>query len=107
MAPRVTIKEFIPNPANNHPQEVQALFYLVDLFADEMKIRLMEKYYKGYHGWDHEVFRKKFKRKMGFPESELPKAPVDMANLAMFLWNLRLEDTAKWLATGPEPLGGT
>lgn len=90
MAPRVTTKDFKLHPALDHPQEVQALFHLVDLFANEMKIRLLTKYHKGKRGWDTDpgsrggaLFRNELKMKLG------TRDPVDTANLAMFLWNLR------------------
>jgi hypothetical protein len=86
MAPRVTTKDCKPHPASDHPQEVQALFQLVDFFALEMKIRLLEKYHKGKRGWDSESIRNTLKRKLGRP---VTREPVDIANLAMFLWNLR------------------
>ena len=61
---------------------------MVSAFAREMKKKLREKMREGYHGWDD-------------PDSFNPKAimralvdhvdkgdPVDVANVAAFLWNM-------------------
>ena len=71
--------------------ESKALIALVDDFTNHMKYRLLEKLKEGYTGWDSgeawqiEDIREKIIDRMIDDPTEFP---IDIANYAMFWWNL-------------------
>lgn len=58
----------------------------VDAFAAEMKEKLLHKKREGWSGWSHTDFGPDCRAKM--LKHIVKGDPVDVANFAMFLWNL-------------------
>ncbi len=73
------------------PAEVLALKRLADRFAVAMKAKLLEKYYEGRRGWDRPELRDSIREALVEQTRKNPIDPVDVANLAAFLWNLEEE----------------
>lgn len=72
--------------SKSYPHETDALDDLIDDFISQMKMRLAEKTIEGFHGWDDPIWRTdqiKSRLKTSLEKSNM----VDVANLAMFLWN--------------------
>lgn len=72
--------------------DIDDLYMIADVFADEMKNKLAQKVVKGYTGWDDYKHIKVLKNKLyQHTTSVLAGEPqeIDVANLAMFIWNLR------------------
>lgn len=80
---------FEPSPVVDHMDaEERALALLVDGFAEAMKAKLIAKYRKaGYGGWDNEVNACNISSSLAKHVSK--GDPVDIANLAAFLWNFQ------------------
>ena len=79
--------------SHDYTVEIEALNALVDQFAAAMKTRLMEKYARGWSGWDDEAFDvpkirdRIYDNLFGRGEKGAPTDPIDVANLAAFWWN--------------------
>lgn len=72
-------------------QEIKRLNEVVDNFAEAMKTKLAQKARKGWTGWDDESSTDKIYTTMLAHAAGIPLAKdqeVDIANLAMMLWNL-------------------
>jgi len=66
------------------PTEEQALFILVNSFAEEMKTKLKAKLHQGFLGWNGTWTIEQIKCEI---EQHLMKDdPVDVANFAVFWW---------------------
>ena len=58
----------------------------VDKFAEAMKRKLLLKAREGWTGWNHAAFGRRCREKL---RDHIPDGdPIDVANFAMFLWNL-------------------
>jgi hypothetical protein len=72
------------------PAELNALYKLVDAFADAMKTRLDEKFAEGFTGWDDPNWTKDQingrLQESAFKPDENHRV-VDTANFCAFLWN--------------------
>jgi len=73
--------------------ECRVLCECVDAFAKEMKAKLCMKAIHGYRGWDDEAntegLRHMIQRRVDGPKPTTKD--IDIANYAMFLWNLNQE----------------
>lgn len=73
--------------------EVEALEFLVDCFAISMKEKLIKKQSEGWGGWLSDEFTEEeivIRIEAQFEQRPIPEIdPVDIANLAAFLWNKR------------------
>jgi len=82
----------------NKDKEIKSLSKLVDLFAQAMKEKLIEKVEEDYYGWEDENDVPEWYLKEGLLE-HVKKGPigqeVDIANLAMFLWNRKNEQQGR------------
>lgn len=71
-------------------------------FSTEMRKRLLEKHETGYRGWDLNACKDEMENKLlakanyiYIPDSDCIKHCIDIANFAMFLWNLEKERLEK------------
>ena len=75
-------------------KDVDKLMQCVDEFAVEMKSKLLDKHIEGWKGWDDPEYMDAIKLGMITAVNKQQKNPmtagqeVDIANFAMFLWNL-------------------
>jgi len=83
---KIVVSEFKVDPENPLDPNLQALFNLVDLFAQEMKAKLRKKHDEGWRGWDI-LPKTVVMQNIGGQMIKGPD-PVDLANLAAFLWNI-------------------
>lgn len=67
--------------------ELDALYALVDAFAEEMKGKLRRKYVEGFTGWDDPELRPELERRLQLHVIRGGQY-VDVANLAAMLWNM-------------------
>ena len=68
----------------------QKLLMLIGKFTTMMTLKINKKTIQGYHGWDLSINKatmlKKLRRNLKQEDY------VDVANLAMFLWNLKEQE---------------
>lgn len=87
--------------------EIQALDKLVDDFACKMKKKLHEKLKQGYIGWDELRHEANMDNALFLLTRNTKGQEVDIANYAMFLWNLRKKSGRKFVVvTGAEKKDG-
>lgn len=71
-------------------EEIQKLSAAVDAFATEMKARLHQKAVEGQRGWDNPASLDMLRDDLYCAATTNPLGrTVDIANYAMFLWNLK------------------
>ena len=78
--------DFVSDEAKQKAQ-AEALGALLDVFAKEIGSKIFTKLQAGYIGWDDPTKVSELKRKLltNFEKGDM----VDVAALAMFLWNLQ------------------
>lgn len=69
--------------------EVERLEAAVDAFAEAMKAKLRQKHKEGYTGWDDPNSRPFIQATLRYRATTPVGEAVNIANCAMFLWNLR------------------
>lgn len=76
-------------------EEIEAINRAIDQFAEAMKVKMKEKYYEGYEGWDDIagvegiITQKLLDHVMRGKGQE-----VDVANFAMMLWHASRNSTS-------------
>jgi len=70
--------------------ECRVLCECVDAFAKDMKAKLCSKAVKGWREWDNPKHETAMAQEM-FRIADVHGQEVDVANFAMFLWNLSQE----------------
>jgi hypothetical protein len=83
---KVIVSSFAVDPENALDPNLQALFHLVDAFAQDMKAKLRKKHDEGWRGWD--LMSKIELLEVVRVQMTKGPDPVDLANLAAFLWNI-------------------
>jgi hypothetical protein len=73
-------------------EEIERLNRVVDAFATEMKVRLREQAIRGCRGWDDPASYRRISEMMMEHAAVSPGQEVDVANLAMILWHLRIHN---------------
>ena len=78
--------DFITESARKEAEQL-ALAQLLSSFTDAMASKVMQKVEKGYVGWDQPQIASVLEQKL---TENLQKGDmIDVANLAMMLWNLQ------------------
>jgi len=82
---RIKSTDFVSDEAKRKAQ-TDALGALLDVFVKEVGAKIFTKLQDGYMGWDDPKNRDLLRRKLltNFEKDDM----VDVAALAMFLWNL-------------------
>lgn len=76
-------------------KEIDRLNKTVDEFAEEMKARLRQKHKEGFRGWGDSYMALNLDKRLIQKATKLvreKKDIIDIANLAMMLWNLARKD---------------
>ena len=90
----ITVEDFIPMCGCRSVQEcshgdwawLRALERCVEVFSEDMLYKLKNKFLQGYDGWDDPNTLDFLKESL---KSHMDKGDmVDVANLAMFIWNI-------------------
>ncbi len=69
-------------------KKTKALEKVLELFSQDMKARLDEKEKVGWKGWNRNSENNRIHLLIRLMENTRKRQWIDVANLAMFLWNL-------------------
>lgn len=83
--------DYIPDDARKEAEQ-SALAELLGIFSKEMAQKVMLKLESGYSGWDNPTVEATMRQKLekNLQENDM----VDVAVLAMMLWNLKQDNNA-------------
>jgi hypothetical protein len=76
-------------------EEIVALIQAIDIFASQVKERVLRKYFEGYGGWDDlspeniVYLEKKRAEKLIGGEAASPNQDIDVAAFSAFIWRAK------------------